>query len=137
MKRKATAAWKGGMKDGKGILTTETKSLNEVPYNFVSRFENGTMTNPEELIAAAHAGCFSMAFSNELSKGGGVPGSIETTATVTLEGGAITAIHLDTKVSMSGITNDAFMAAANGAKTNCPVSKLLKATITMDAKLNP
>ncbi len=139
MKRKASAEWKGGLKDGKGTLTTDSSVLSDTQYSFSTRFENGVGTNPEELIAAAHAGCFSMALSGQLGNAGMTAESIRTTATVTLEkteaGFAITAIHLDVTARIPGADPSAFETAAQNAKSGCPVSKVLNATITMDAKL--
>ena len=139
MIKNASAIWKGGIKDGGGTLSTETGVLKDAPYGFKARFENGKGTNPEELIGAAHAGCFSMALSLMLGEAGLTPEKIETHAAVTLEkldaGYEITASHLS--VSAPGIfaDNAKFQEIANKAKTGCPVSKLLKAQITMDAKL--
>ena len=139
MKRSASAVWKGGLKDGKGTISTESGVLADTQYSFSTRFENGKGTNPEELIGAAHAGCFSMALSAQLGEAGMTADSIATTATVTLEkvegGFAITAIHLVVKAKIPGADQAKFMTAANNAKAGCPVSKLLKATITMDASL--
>lgn len=139
MKRKGSAVWHGGLKDGKGTVSTETGVLKDAQYSFGSRFETGKGTNPEELIGAAHAGCFSMALSGELVKAGMAPESIRTTATVSLEkigdGFSITAVHLDVTAKIPGAKPDAFQTAANNAKAGCPVSRLLKANITMDAKL--
>lgn len=139
MKRKASAIWKGGLKDGTGTIATESGVLKDTQYSFSTRFENGAGTNPEELIAAAHAGCFSMALSGQLENAGLKAERIETTAAVTLEMGAdgpsIPAVHLDTTARVPGATREAFEKAANNAKTGCPVSKLLHANITLDAKL--
>ena len=139
MVKKAWAVWKGGIKDGSGSISTETGVLNEAPYGFKSRFENGKGTNPEELIGAAHAGCFSMAFSLILGNAGLTADRIETHAAVTLdkvgEGFEITAVHLSVKAKIPGATDAKFQELANNAKTGCPVSKLLKAKITMDATL--
>jgi lipoyl-dependent peroxiredoxin len=139
MKRKASAQWRGSLKDGKGTISTDSGVLSDTQYSFTSRFAEGKGTNPEELIAAAHAGCFSMALSNELGSAGLTPDSIQTTATVTLDktaaGFAITAVHLDVAARVPGASPEAFEAAAASAKSNCPVSKLLKAEITMTAKL--
>ena len=139
MKRNASAHWQGGLKDGKGSISTDSGVLSETQYSFGTRFEDGVGTNPEELIAAAHAGCFSMALSGQLGAAGLVAESIDTTATVTLdkvEGGfAITTVHLDVTVRIPGADQAAFDTAAQNAKAGCPVSKLLKAEITMDAKL--
>jgi lipoyl-dependent peroxiredoxin len=139
MKRKGSAVWKGGLKDGKGTVSTESGVLDETRYSFDTRFENGDGTNPEELIGAAHAGCFSMALSKILGESGGTPEEINTTATVSLEqvegGFVITAIHLDLKARVSGMDEKAFKEAAEKAKDGCPVSKLLNAKITLDAKM--
>jgi lipoyl-dependent peroxiredoxin len=139
MKRNASAEWKGGLKDGKGVISTESGVLSNTQYSFGTRFENGKGTNPEELIGAAHAGCFSMALSAQLGEAGMTADSIKTTAQVTLEkvegGFAITAIHLTVKASIPGADQAKFMTAANNAKAGCPVSKVLNATITMDAAL--
>jgi osmotically inducible protein OsmC len=139
MKRKASALWRGSLKDGKGTISTDSGVLSDTQYSFTSRFAEGKGTNPEELIGAAHAGCFSMALSNELGSAGLTPDSIQTTATVTLDkteaGFAITAVHLDVAARVPGASPQAFEAAAPSAKSNCPVSKLLKAEITMTAKL--
>jgi osmotically inducible protein OsmC len=139
MKRKASAEWKGGLKDGKGTISSDSGVLANTQYSFGTRFEEGKGTNPEELIAAAHAGCFSMALSGQLGNAGMTAERIATTATVTLEktdaGFAITAVHLDVKAKIPGADRQAFETAANNAKSGCPVSKLLNAKITMDAKL--
>jgi lipoyl-dependent peroxiredoxin len=139
MKRKAAAVWNGSLKDGKGAISTDSGVLSNTQYSFATRFAEGKGTNPEELIAAAHAGCFSMALSNELGKAGLTPESISTSATVTLEntaaGFAITSVHLDVTAKVPGAGPQAFDAAANAAKSGCPVSKVLKAEISMDAKL--
>lgn len=139
MKKKAWAVWKGGIKDGGGTISTETGVLKEAPYGFKARFEDGKGTNPEELIGAAHAGCFSMALSLMLGEAGLTPDKIETTAEVTLEkvgaGFEITASHLTVKAIIPGADQARFEEIANKAKVGCPVSKLLKATITMDARL--
>ncbi|MPZ39338.1 MAG: OsmC family peroxiredoxin [Rhizobiales bacterium] len=139
MKRKASAIWNGNLKDGKGTISSDSGVLSNTQYSFATRFADGKGTNPEELIAAAHAGCFSMALSNELGKADLTPESIKTSAVVTLEqtasGFAITAVHLDVAAKVPGADQGAFEAAANTAKSNCPVSKVLKADITMDAKL--
>jgi lipoyl-dependent peroxiredoxin len=139
MKRKASALWRGSLKDGNGTISTDSGVLSDTQYSFTSRFAEGTGTNPEELIAAAHAGCFSMALSNELGSAGFTPESIKTTATVTLDktaaGFAITAVHLEVTARVPGASQQAFDAAASTAKSGCPVSKLLKAEITMTATL--
>jgi len=139
MQRKASAVWKGGLKDGKGTLTAPSGVFSETPYSFATRFENKPGTNPEELIAAAHAGCFSMALSAQLGNAGMTAESIETTSTVTLEkvdsGFAITTVNLDVTAKIPGADAGAFQKAAENAKSGCPVSKLLNAKITMNAKL--
>ncbi|MEO8599640.1 MAG: OsmC family protein [bacterium] len=139
MIKKAWAVWKGSIKDGGGTLSTETGVLNEAPYGFKSRFEDGKGTNPEELIGAAHAGCFSMALSLMLGESGLTPEKIETHADVTLEkvgdGFEITASHLTVVAKIPGADQAKFEEIANKAKTGCPVSKLLNTKITMEAKL--
>lgn len=138
--RNGSAVWKGGLKDGNGTVSTQSGVLKDQSYTFVSRFENGKGTNPEELIAAAHAGCFSMAFSAELEKAGHKGDEVDTTATVVLEfvNGAptVTKIHLKTTAKVPGIDKAKFDEIAKGAKENCPISRLLKAAeITLDATL--
>ena len=139
MKQKASAQWKGSLKEGSGILSTGSGALVEKPYSFKTRFEGEQGTNPEELIGAAHAGCFSMAFSMILGQAGFTPDKIETTAAISLEpkdgGFAITASHLDVTASISGIDGATFQDLAGKAKAGCPVSKVLNAEITMDARL--
>ncbi len=139
MKRNASAVWNGGIKDGKGTISTDSGVLASAQYSFSTRFEDGIGTNPEELIAAAHAGCFSMALSGQLGQAGLTADSIRTTASVNLEktdsGFAITKVHLDVTAKVPGADKAAFETAANNAKTGCPVSKLLKAEITMEARL--
>lgn len=139
MLRKATAVWNGGLKDGAGKISTDSGVLKDTQYSFSTRFEDGIGTNPEELIAAAHAGCFSMALSGQLGNAGMTAESINTTAEVRLEkldsGFAITKVHLTVRARIPGADNDAFMTAANNAKAGCPVSKVLNAEITMDAAL--
>lgn len=139
MKQKASAQWQGSLKEGTGTLSTGSGALVDKPYSFKTRFEGEQGTNPEELIGAAHAGCFSMAFSMILGLAGFTPDKIETSATITLEpkdgGFAITASHLDVTASIPGIDDATFQELAGKAKAGCPVSKLLNATITMDAKL--
>ena len=139
MKRKASAVWQGGLKDGKGTISTDSGVLSNTQYSFSTRFEDGKGTNPEELIAAAHAGCFSMALSGQLGNAGMTVESINTTASVTLEktdaGFTITKVHLDVRAKIPGADSQAFETAANNAKAGCPISRLLKAEITMDAKL--
>lgn len=139
MKKTASAVWQGGLKDGKGQISTESGALKQAPYGFNTRFEGTPGTNPEELIGAAHAGCFSMALSLQLGDAGMVADSIETRAAVTLEKGnggfTITAVHLDVVARIPGGDPEAFDRAANAAKAGCPVSKLLNATLTLSARL--
>ncbi len=139
MKRKASAVWKGDLKTGKGAISTDSGVLKDTQYSFATRFENGPGTNPEELIAAAHAGCFSMALSAELGKAGITPERVNTTATVTMDktdaGFTITAVHLDVVAKIPGSNKQAFDTAAGNAKAGCPVSRVLNAKITLDAKL--
>jgi osmotically inducible protein OsmC len=139
MKRKASAVWQGGLKDGKGAISTDSGVLASTQYSFSTRFEDGVGTNPEELIAAAHAGCFSMALSGQMGAAGLTVGEIRTTATVTMEkleaGFTLTAVHLDVAVKSPGADKAKFEQAAANAKTGCPISRVLNATITMDAKL--
>jgi lipoyl-dependent peroxiredoxin len=139
MKRKASAVWNGGLKEGKGTVSSESGVLKNTQYSFTTRFENGVGTNPEELIAAAHAGCFSMALSAQLGNANITPKSIETTATVNFEkldsGWTVTEVHLDCIATIPGGDKAAFDTAAQNAKTGCPISKLLNAKITLDAKL--
>ena len=140
MKRKASAVWSGDLAGGDGTIDAPSGVLKSTPYSFKTRFEDGvTGTNPEELIAAAHAGCFSMALSHELAQAGFPPSRVATTATLTLdqvEGGfAITAIHLDTDAGVPGIDQAKFDEIAAAAKAGCPVSKLMTAPITLEARL--
>lgn len=139
MKRSASARWKGDLKSGNGVMSTETKTLNEAPYSFHTRFEEGNGTNPEELLAAAHAGCFSMALSLTLAGEGLTAEEINTTCTVTIERGdggfEIKGSHLVLRAKIPGADKAAFDRAAQAAKGGCPVSKLYKADITLDATL--
>ena len=139
MIRTASAHWAGGLKDGKGTVSTASGVLKETQYSFATRFENGVGTNPEELIAAAHAGCFSMALSGQLGAAGMTAESIGTKAALTMEktdaGFTITAIHLDVTVKIPGADQAKFDEAAQNAKKGCPVSRVLNTNITMDAKL--
>jgi osmotically inducible protein OsmC len=139
MIRKASAVWNGSLKEGKGTISTDSRVLSSAQYSFSTRFENGIGTNPEELIAAAHAGCFSMALSAQLGNAGITPEAIETTASVTLEktdaGFTVTKSHLDVTATIPGADPAAFEKAAQDAKAGCPISRLLKAEITMTAKL--
>lgn len=139
MKRKASAAWQGDLKGGKGTVSTESGALHGTSYSFTTRFENEKGTNPEELIAAAHAGCFTMALSGELGKAGLTPESLKTTATVTMDkldaGWTVTESHLEVVGRVPGASADAFRAAAEAAEKGCPISRLLNTKITMEAKL--
>ncbi len=139
MKRRATAEWKDGLKDGRGSISTESGVLSHTQYSFKTRFEHGEGTNPEELIAAAHAGCFTMALSAQLEKAGLTVGQLNTEATVTIEktddGFAIPAIHLSVTARVPNATQALFDKAALEAKIGCPVSKLFNANITLDARL--
>jgi len=140
MQRKASAIWKGGLKDGKGSVSSASTVLNNTPYSFATRFENTPGTNPEELIAAAHAACFSMALSAQLGTANLTPSSIETSATLTMEkldaGWTITAVHLDVVGKVPGADNAKFQELAGNAKSGCPVSKVLNAKISMEATLD-
>jgi len=137
MKRKASAIWHGDLKSGKGSISTDSGVLKETQYSFSTRFENGIGTNPEELIAAAHAGCFAMAFSAELGKAGITPEAIHVTATVSLDktdaGWTVTESHLDVTAKIPGANKAQILSIANVAKLGCPISRLLKANVTMDA----
>lgn len=139
MKRKASAQWQGSLKEGNGNVSTDSGVLAKARYSFGTRFENGIGTNPEELIAAAHAGCFSMALSAQLGEAGLVPDEINTTAVVTFEkkdeGWTITESHLEVNATVPGATPETFARLAQAAKSGCPISRVLNATITMDAKL--
>jgi lipoyl-dependent peroxiredoxin len=139
MQRKASAVWKGGLKDGKGSVSSASGVLSNTSYSFTTRFENSPGTNPEELIAAAHAACFSMALSAQLGNANLTPDSINTTANLSLDkldsGWTVTAIHLDVAARVPKADNAAFQKAAEDAKAGCPISKLLNAKITMTAKL--
>jgi osmotically inducible protein OsmC len=139
MKRTGSAVWQGGIRDGKGTVSTESGVLDGAQYSFATRFEDGKGTNPEELLAAAHAGCFSMALSKQLGDAGLTAESINTTAAVRLEktdaGFSITKVHLDVTARVPGADAAAFETAANNAKAGCPVSRLFNAEITLDAKL--
>jgi osmotically inducible protein OsmC len=139
MERTASAIWNGSLKEGKGTVTSQSGVLSDAAYSFVTRFENGKGTNPEELIAAAHAGCFTMALSAQLGTMNFTPQTLRTSAKLTLEkldaGWTISKIHLDVSARVPGISASAFESAAASAKANCPVSRLLKAEITMDAHL--
>jgi osmotically inducible protein OsmC len=135
MKRIATAVWNGSGKDGSGNLTTQSTTLNKTRYSYKSRFEEGVGTNPEELVAAAHAGCFAMKLSFVLQAAGFTADSLEVTSTVTLDNGAVTASDLVLKAKIPGITKDKFLESAEDAKLNCPISKLLNAKISLEANL--
>jgi len=139
MKRNGSAHWSGGLKDGKGTVSTQSGVLDKTQYSFGTRFEDGIGTNPEELIAAAHAGCFSMALSGQLDNAGMKAESIDTVATLTFvktdAGFTVTQVHLDVTCRIPGADNDAFMTAAANAKTGCPISRLLNTEILMDARL--
>ena len=139
MIKKASAIWKGGLQDGTGTISTETGALNNAPYGFKSRFEDGKGTNPEELLGAAHAGCFSMALSLMLGQAGMTAEKIETHAAITLEkvgdGFSITSSHLEVTAKIPGADPAKFQDAANKAKAGCPLSKVMNAKITMNAKL--
>ena len=139
MKRTGSAVWQGGIRDGKGTVSTESGVLDGAQYSFSTRFEDGKGTNPEELLAAAHAGCFSMALSKQLNDAGFTADSIKTTAAVRLEktdaGFSITKVHLDVSARVPGADAASFETAANNAKAGCPVSKVLNAEITMEARL--
>ena len=140
MDRSASAVWHGGLKDGNGTISTQSGALKETQYSFSTRFENGVGTNPEELIAAAHAGCFTMALSGQLTSAEFPPESLETTAVVTMEktddGPTVTKIHLTTKATVPGIDKAKFDELAGKAKVGCPISRLLKAAeITLDATM--
>lgn len=139
MKRKASAVWNGDLKAGKGSISTESGVLSNTQYSFLTRFESGVGTNPEELIAAAHAGCFSMALSAQLGNAGLTAEKIATSATVTMDkldqGWTVTEVLLDVKAKVPGSDQAAFDKAAAAAKAGCPISRLLNATITMNATL--
>ncbi len=139
MKRKGSAVWNGGLKGGKGTVSSASGVLNNTQYSFSTRFEDGIGTNPEELVGAAHAGCFSMAFSAQLENAGFPPSEVRTTATLTFEktdaGFTVTAIHLDCEAEVPGIDQAAFDTAAGNAKEGCPISRLLDTNISLDAKL--
>lgn len=139
MDRSATAVWQGGIKDGKGMLTTETGVLSNTPYSFYARFENGAGTNPEELVAAGHAGCFTMDLSGRLERAKMVAENIQTTATVTLgkgeKGFSVTRIHLEVIAKIPNVDEPAFQTAVRQAKENCPISRLLNTEITVSARV--
>ncbi|MCF8450969.1 MAG: OsmC family protein [Taibaiella sp.] len=135
MKRNATAVWNGSGKEGNGKMSTQSTTLNQAQYSYVSRFEEGVGTNPEELIAAAHAGCFSMKLSFVLGAAGFTPDKIETRCDITLDSGAVTTSELSVTASVPGITPEKFQECAEDAKTNCPISKLLNCNILLSATL--
>ncbi|MEI2747525.1 MAG: OsmC family protein [Ferruginibacter sp.] len=135
MKRYATAVWQGTGKEGKGHLSTQSTTLDKTQYSFSSRFESGVGTNPEELVAAAHAGCFTMKLSFVLNAAGFTADNIETRCDITLQDGSITESHLSVKATVPGISNEQFDAAVADAKQNCPISKLYKTNITHEAVL--
>ena len=135
MKRKATAVWNGSGKEGKGTVSTQSSAIKDMQYSYLSRFESGVGTNPEELIAAAHAGCFAMKLSFILGGAGFTADSLDVTSTVTLEDGTIKSSALVLKASIPGISAEKFKECADDAKANCPVSKVLNAEITLDASL--
>ena len=135
MKRKATAVWKGSGKEGSGHLSTQSSILNKTQYSFNSRFAEGTGTNPEELVAAAHAGCFSMKLSFVLGEAGFTPTELATDCTITLEDGTVTQAQLVLKAKVPGITKEKFNECAEDAKANCPISKLLNTNISLTATL--
>jgi lipoyl-dependent peroxiredoxin len=135
MKRTASAHWEGDLKTGKGSVSSQSTVLNNTQYSFKTRFEDGVGTNPEELLAAAHAGCFTMAVSAVLTQAGTPPTSLDTVATLNLEGLDITGIHLSIKGKVPGITSEKFVEFAKGAEKNCIISKALKVAITSDAEL--
>ena len=135
MKRKSTSIWQGTGKEGKGTLTTPSKVLNQTPYSYFDRFGEGKGTNPEELIAAAHAGCFNLKLSFVLGAAGFTPDKLETNCEITIDNGTIISSHLSLSGTVPGISAEKFEECANEAKASCPVSKLLNATITLEAKL--
>jgi osmotically inducible protein OsmC len=139
MKRSGSAIWQGDLKKGKGTVSTDSGVLSQTPYSFSTRFESGKGTNPEELVAAAHAGCFSMALSAQLGEAGLTPEKLETTATVTFDkveaGWTVTGVYLNVKGKVPKADEAAWAKATQAAKTGCPISRLLNTTITMDAKL--
>ena len=135
MKRTATAVWNGTIKEGNGHLSTQSGTLKDTQYSFKSRFEEGTGTNPEELIAAAHAGCFAMKLSGNITEAGFKPESLEATSTVTLENGKIESSHIVLKAKIPGISKEKFQECAKDAEANCPVSQALKMDISLEAEL--
>lgn len=135
MKRTATANWKGTGKDGKGVVSTASTVLNKAQYSFNSRFAEGVGTNPEELVAAAHSGCFAMKLSFVLNEAGFTPDDLTVTCAINFENGVIVESHLDLKAKVPGISKEKFDACAADAKANCPISKLLNTKITLEAVL--
>ena len=139
MKRKATAVWQGGLKDGKGVVSTESGVLDKAQYSFSTRFESGKGTNPEELIAAAHAGCFAMALSGQLGNAGLTAQSLEVICTITMEkleaGFTVVESALDLVAKIPGAPKDKFDTAANNAKAGCPISRLLNTKVTLNSRL--
>jgi lipoyl-dependent peroxiredoxin len=135
MKRNSIAVWKGSGKDGNGFITTQSKVLKETPYSFNSRFAEGAGTNPEELLAAAHAGCFTMKLTFVLNEAGFVPEELETTCEINFENGAIVGSHLSVKAKIKGISQEVLNESVKDAEVNCPVSRVLNAKITTDAIL--
>lgn len=135
MRRKATAVWKGSGKDGNGALTTQTNTLNKTQYSYNSRFAEGTGTNPEELVAAAHAGCFAMKLSFVLGEAGFTPDELAVDCTITIDNGTITKSELVLKAKVPGISKEQFNSCAEDAKKNCPISKLLNTNISLEASL--
>ncbi len=136
MKRSATAVWQGSGKDGKGHLTTQSTVLNKTQYSFLSRFEQGVGTNPEELVAAAHSGCFAMKLSFNLTEAGFVPENLDVTCQITFENGSITKSHLILKATVKDIPEDKFVECVKDAEKNCPISQLLKTDISVEHTLN-
>ncbi|HLA57098.1 MAG TPA: OsmC family protein [Flavobacterium sp.] len=135
MKRKATAVWQGSVKEGKGTLTTESKVLDNAQYSFKTRFEDGIGTNPEELVAAAHSGCFTMQLSAFIGEAGFEIQNLETTCTIDFQNGSIVGSHLNVTGKVAGISNDVFQELVTKAEKNCPISKLLNTAITSEAVL--
>jgi len=135
MRRKATAVWSGSGKDGNGHLTTQSTTLNKTQYSFNSRFAEGVGTNPEELVAAAHAGCFTMKLSFVLGEAGFTPKELTTECAITIDNGVVTKSELSLKANVPGISKDKFEACAKDAKENCPISKLLNTSISLSAEL--
>ena len=135
MKRNATAVWEGSLKEGKGKISTQSKTLDNTQYSFNTRFADGIGSNPEELIAAAHAECFTMKLSFVINEAGATADNIDTKCTITLDNGAITSSHLEVTATVPGMDAEKFKEAAENAKANCPISKLLNTEITMDASL--